>query len=284
MKVFVSDKRTRMLSAVVLLVLLVSLFAGCGQSGSPDINSQRTKTAGYFIENAPYGYGDEWVIIGLARSGEDVDSAVFDEYFDSVRGTVKSRKGVLSDDRYTEYARVAMGVRAIGEDPTDVEGYDILAPLNDTKKVVEQGWNGPAYALIAANTCEYILSNEKVYVDYLVDELKSIKKDEMVDMTAIMVQALSFYRDDPLIDELVSGAIKDMEEEFKANEDTFNTSESTSQVIIATTACGEDASIYLKDLFSYSDGALFKHVRDQDADRMATEQALLAMDAVSRNE
>lgn len=277
-------KRIRTLSVLVLLVLLVNGFVGCGQSRSSDIDAQRTKTAKHFMENGPYSYGDEWVIIGLAKSGETVEGNLFAGYYDSVRGTVKSKKGVLSDDRYTDHARVALGVHAIGEDPTDVEGYDILAPLDNKEKVMEQGWNGPAYALIAANTCKYTLSNEKVYVDYLIQELKQVEENEMVDMPAIIVQALSCYRDDAAVDGLVKEAIENMKKQFKDNGDTFGTCESTSQVILATISCGEDASMYQDDLLSYSDGSQFKHVRDQDVDGMATEQALLAMDAVSRQE
>ncbi len=284
MRNYVSNVSKKIMMAAMIAVLtlvIAGLCAGCGQGGASDAGSQRSKTAEYFAENAPYKYGDEWVIIGLAESGEEIDPAVFESYYDSVRGTVKSKKGVLSEDRYTEYARVALGAKAIGKDPTDVEGYDILAPLDDWDNVTKQGWNGPAYALIAANTCGYQLKNEDKYVDYLVKEFEKSKEGEMVDVTAILVQALSYYRDRPDVNELVNSSLDNINKEFEDGGKTFGTCESTAQVILATESCDGDGTLYMEDLLSYADGPEFKHVEEQSVDRMATEQALMAMNAAA---
>ena len=51
----------------------------------------------------------------------------------------KTREGVLSDNRYTEYSRAVMALKSIGKDPTDIGGYDIEKPLEDFDAVVSQG-------------------------------------------------------------------------------------------------------------------------------------------------
>ena len=42
---------------------------------------------------------------------------------------------MLDERRYTEYARVAIALNAIGKDPTAVEGYNLLKNLDNTKEM-----------------------------------------------------------------------------------------------------------------------------------------------------
>ena len=37
---------------------------------------------------------------------------------------LKGKNGVLSERKYTEYARVSLALAAIGQNPKDVNGYD----------------------------------------------------------------------------------------------------------------------------------------------------------------
>lgn len=79
-------------------------------------------------------FGSEWLVIALARSGRDVP----DSYYDSVVKAVQSAKGQLSDKKSTEYARTILALTAIGKDPADVGGYDLLARLADMDDVTYQ--------------------------------------------------------------------------------------------------------------------------------------------------
>ena len=92
--------------------------------------------------------GGEWEILGLARSGQAVDSSVYSRYKSGIVNTVKSKKGILHEKKYTEYSRVILALTAIGEDVTDVGGYNLLQPLSDFKQTVWQGVNGAIWALI----------------------------------------------------------------------------------------------------------------------------------------
>ena len=138
--------------------------------------------------------------MGLARGNAEVPQGYYETYYDNVRVTVKEKDGVLDERRYTEYARVAIALNAIGKDPTAVEGYNLLKNLDNTKAVEAQGINGPIWALIAAGVCEYELKNEQRYLQAILDaELAeggfSLMEEEEAspDLSGMALQALSFY-------------------------------------------------------------------------------------------
>jgi hypothetical protein len=247
--------------------------------------------------------GGEWTVVGLARSGEAVDQDYFDTYYDNVRATVKSSKGVLSDTHYTEYARVAIAVAAIGKDSTNIEGYNILEPLDDYETVTSQGMNGSAYALIAAKVNNYELKNEKKYIEHILSqELKNggfsySPKDERAsaDMTAIAIQALAMYPEYHEAEEVVQDSINVLAEiqndDGLFNDDGFDpSSESVSQVIIALIEAGVNPITderFIKDertlqdvLMDFSCDNGFCHVIGDGGNLFATEQAMMALDAL----
>ena len=95
--------------------------------------------------------GGEWAVIGLARGGYEVSS----DYYDNVVSYVQACGGVLHERKYTEYSRLIVALSAIGADPADVAGYNLLTPLGDFDKTVWQGLNGPIWALIALDAGNY---------------------------------------------------------------------------------------------------------------------------------
>ena len=83
------------------------------------------------------GYGDEWYIIGLARGGAAVKDSTYETYYNNLVKEVKKCKGILDKRKYTEYSRVCLAVTAIGKDPRNVGGYNLL------KKLVDNGMESP---------------------------------------------------------------------------------------------------------------------------------------------
>lgn len=61
---------------------------------------------------------------------------------------------MLSEEKYTEYARAVLALAQLGEDSEDVDGYDLLAPLLDLERVTAQGINGAAFALMAIDAAK----------------------------------------------------------------------------------------------------------------------------------
>jgi hypothetical protein len=115
--------------------------------------------------------GGEWAVIGLARSGYNVPDSYFENYFRTVESYVRERGGVLHERRYTDYSRVILGLTAAGFDPRNVAGYDLTVPLGDFERTVWQGINGPVWALIALDSLNYQIPENKDAVTQATREL-----------------------------------------------------------------------------------------------------------------
>ena len=134
--------------AVALLLALCLLLSACGGTQTP-----LERTAKYLKSAVPEpGYGSldgDWIVFGLARAGADLSDGYFDRYYTAVEAAVQAADGTLDENRYTEYSRLILALTAIGRDPQNVGGYDLLLPLADLEKTTAQGVNGAAVALLA---------------------------------------------------------------------------------------------------------------------------------------
>ncbi len=253
-------------------------------------------------------FGSEWLAIALARSGRSVP----DSYYDSVVKAVQDAKGQLSDRKFTEYSRTILALTAIGKDPTDVGGYDLLSKLADMDDVTYQGINGAIFALIALDSGKYDVptaaeggnqTTRDGLVAYILKQqlsdggwaLSGSNADP--DMTAMALQALAPYRTgDATVLAAVDKAIQTLSDMQQANGGysswgTLN-SESCAQVLIALATLGIDPvsdSRFAKNgltvldaLLSYTVSGGFRHTADGEVDAMATEQALCALTAYAR--
>ena len=253
-------------------------------------------------------FGSEWLVIALARSGWDVP----DSYYDSVVKAVQSAKGQLSDKKSTEYARTILALTAIGKDPADVGGYDLLAGLADMDDVTYQGINGAIFALLALDSGKYDVpaaaeGGTQVTRDGLVAYILAQQLSDGgwalsgtsadPDVTAMALQALAPYRTgDETVDAAVDKGVQllsDMQlsDGGYSSWGTLN-SESCAQVLIALATLGIDPasdSRFVKNgltvldaLLAYAVSGGFRHTVDGEADAIATEQALCALTAYAR--
>lgn len=329
-------KLQRVIALLLALVLAVGLTA-CGAAAEPEkveseepaatapdeSGSERTEqaleeTASWLLETVPEaGFGSvggEWLVLGLARSGLEVPAGYYETYFETVAAYTAELGGVLHERKYTEYSRVILAMTAIGRDPTDVGGYNLLTPLADYEQTVFQGINGPIFALLALdsgnyeipeNAAESIQATRELYVDAILGgELPSGGwsfsggGDAEADLTAMALQALAKYRDRPDVDEAVEHGLTALSEMQSGTGDFLfggeASCESVAQVIVALTELGipagdarfVKAGNTLEDCllrFRNGDGS-FRHIPDGEADMMATEQAFYALAALSRQE
>lgn len=294
-------KIRKLLSACLALVLCLSLVAPALAISQADALKD---TASYLQKTVPDpqvgSIGGEWMVLGLARGGYTVPSG----YYNNVVSYVKSCGGVLHNRKYTEYSRVILALTAMGKDPTNVGGYNLVEPLNDYDKTIWQGINGPIFALIALDSGNYANSQRQAYIDYILSceisgggwALTGSTAD--VDITAMALQALAKYQDRPDVTEAVEKAL----ELLSKKQDTTGgfpvadgeTSESLAQVIVALTELGiplTDAR-FVKDGHTVLDRLLefqmesggFRHIPEGEEDLMATEQSFYALVAVARAE
>lgn len=303
----------KLLCILLLLSLLLSLTA-CGKQAN-----QLEKTAGYLqAQIAAPGTGSvggDWLIFGLARSGVKVPQKYFDAYYENVEAAVREKNGVLSDRKYTEYSRTVLALTAIGKNPVDVAGFDLLKPLADFEQVTKQGINGTIFALLAMDSGNYeipenpdaaVQATRQMYVDELLARelpdggwtLTGGEPD--VDITAMTLQALAKYRDQADVTAAVERglAVLSSLQEPDGGYVSWGSSnsESVAQVLVALTELGVplDDERFTKNGITVEDALLrfaqengaFVHVRDGSGgdDEMATEQAFYALAAIHRAE
>lgn len=240
--------------------------------------------------------GSEWFVLGLVRSGMELDDSYFQTYYNHFANYLEENKGILTNSvKYTEYSKAAIVMTSIGKDARKIAGYNLLKPLADMDMVTAQGTNGPIWALIALNC----------YPDYTIPKVSSVSnqttKEKLItyileqemldggwkmtgnfpdpDLTGMAIQALApFYQKEGY--EEVTAAIDRALEVLGEMQNTtggystmgVETSESCSQVITALCALGIDpekderfvkgGNWTVENLLSYYvDGKGFMHVK-----------------------
>ena len=318
----------RLLSWILVLALLFSL-AACGkkeQDGNQTVSIEQQKEVladtidktGEFlhssVEDPTFGsVGGEWLIMGLARSGLEISDEYYEIYFQNLCAYTAQQGGVLHAKKYTEYSRVILAVTAIGRDPADVGGFNMLQPLADFEQTVFQGINGPIFALLALDCGNYEIPENTVgstqatrdlYADYIINaQLENggwslMGGEAEIDVTAMALQALAKYQDRKDVAEAVEKGLAVLSERqndqggYQYNAAESVSSESVSQVIVALAELGIalDDSRFVKNgntlldalmQFQQEDGG-FAHLMDGETDLLATEQAFYALVAANR--
>lgn len=304
----------------ILVVFLISAAVFLSLTANAKVSRENIteiteKAAACVLKNTPEAnvsyLGGEWAVIGLLRSGTDVPGEYFDRYYRNVRQYTEEKSGALHRVKYTEYSRVILALTAMGKDPSDVSGYNLLEPLGDFDKTVKQGINGAIWALISLDSADYPIPYNKsakthatraMYKEYILDRRNSdggwsfSEKSDVseTDITAMALIALSRYAGDKNVSEAIDKALEFLSES-QAADGGYGTSESTSQVICALDALGIDIlndTRFIKDgntaadaLYGYFiENSGFLHTKDAASqDPMATEQALYALAALKRS-
>ena len=276
---------------------------------SQEYNKAYAETAEHF-EKTALEAGNEWIAIGLVRGETKIIDKVCDEYYQSVLKAVKDGKGNLSERKYTEYARTILGLTALGYDPQNVGGYNLVEKLGNLNKVKAQGINGPIWALIALDSRDYKLpAGAETTRDKLINEILQnqseagswgiIEGTQDIDITAMAIQALApYYKTDDKVSSAVNKALDWLSLNQSGNgrfrtENNNETSESTSQVIIALSSLGLDLqkdTRFIKNGNNPIDGLMgfycgngeFSHLKNKGANDMSTEQAMLALASYKR--
>lgn len=122
-----------------------------GLETSVEQAARETKAHMLSVDKSPT-VGSEWFVIGLARSGMDLADSYFATFYNHYANYLEENKGVLTNNKYTEYSKTIIAMTAIGKDARDIAGYNLFEPLADFERVKAQGINGPIWALLALHT------------------------------------------------------------------------------------------------------------------------------------
>ena len=298
------------LSAVLLLLAMLFSLAACGKE-----ETQLEKTARYLQAQVPEptcsAVGGDWLVFALARSGVKVPQKYFDTYYKNTEDYAASVDGVLSRKKNTEYSRAVLALTAIGKDPRNVAGFDLLLPLGDFDETVSQGVNGAIFALLALDSAQYeipenpdtaVQATRDGYVDAILTRQNADGGWSLgggasdPDLTAMALQALARYRSRADVSAAVEAGLSclsQMQEENGAFSSWgTESSESVSQVLTALTELGlslDDARFVkngqtLEDVllrFAQDDGS-FAHTPEDGGNLLATTQAFYALTALQR--
>ena len=256
-------------------------------------------------------FGNEWYFFSLSRAGVSIDSKAVEDYLTSVARayTTDLASDNANKTKPTTIARTILAVGALGKDPANVGGANLLAMLYNSDKISDGG-NEAMWALIALDSGKYAVSNDaKWNRNELVDEILAYQsKDEKgfswsskgakadIDGTAMAIQALApYYKSNENVKTAVDEALKYLQGKMNSN-CQFGDSEKASQVIISLAALGKDpldtengfvnsaARNLVTGLDTYRiEGKGFKHMlTDSIPNAMATQQALLALESCRR--
>lgn len=291
----------------LLMLLTQTVFA----INTDAVDAAYRETAAYVYNStqspAVGSVGGEWAIIGLARGGHTVPDGYYDSYYAAVCDHASEKNGVLSRAKYTEYSRVVLALTAIGKDPSDVAGYDLIKPLLDTERVNSQGLNGAVWALIALDSGSYAVGVEarEIYIKTILERqlpdggwaLAKTAAGSEPDMTAMALTALSGCRGRADVEAAIEKALIYLSAEQNEDGGFSDTSganaETCAQVVTALASLGvpiDDArfvkagSSVLDAMLCYrtADGG-FAHSPGGEVNAMSTEQALYALAAVKRS-
>lgn len=246
----------KMVSWILAVVMVLSLTACGGKQGEKVDAADLEKSAAFLLENVTdptFGsVGGEWTILGLARSGLEVSGEYYETYFENLAAYTAQQSGVLHAKKYTEYSRVILAVTAMGKDPEDVGGYNMLLPLADFEGTVFQGINGPIFALLALdsghyeipeNTADSTQATRDLYVDDIINAQLPGGEAE-IDLTAMALQAPAKYQERKDVLEAVEKGLEILSTRqnekggFQYNAGEQESCESVAQVMVALTELG----------------------------------------------
>lgn len=263
----------------------------------------------------------EWAVLGQARAGVELSDAYIQAYYDKVVAYVRKNMGadgVLRDPEshnpvITDNERIALALTAIGKDPANVGGINLLTALQDRNimQVTDTSntdINGLVMGLLALNSRNYTSDTSWLVQAVLAQQNEDgswsasadTKPASDVDMTAMALQALApYYKDggNETVNTAVNKALQWLSDKYKGT--GYTSAESCAQVVIALSALNLDANTdarftktvegktlsVLGNLLQYrvAKNGGFKHqFADKAVNEMATEQALCAMAAYAR--
>ena len=306
----------KFLSVFLIAIFMILNIVSAAAFEIDDIRAITDDTAAFLLKTVTKpqvaSTGGEWSVLGLARVGYDTPDSFYESYLSALTQELTENDGILHDKKYSEYSRVILALTAIGRNPANIAGYNLLEKLGDYEKTIWQGINGPIFALIALDSGGYEIptcpeaqtqATRELYLNEILNRqlpdggfsLNGQTADP--DITGMALQALSNYQDQPKVKTVIDQALaclSVMQDETGGFE-SFGVSnlESTTQVIVALGELGisVDDSRFVKNGHSLVDNLLsyyragngFLHTGDGAGETlMSTEQGLYALASILR--
>lgn len=237
----------------------------------------------------------DWEALSLSKLGEEIP--------DSYKKTLKQnvREASKTGAKVTELEKYALALLAIGGDPTDFEGNNLVKQILN-EDVEKQGLNGVAYALIVLQSTNYSDSkgtkwSKDKLINYLLDNQNNdggwnwaLGADSDLDSTAIVLTALAPFKEQVGVKEAVELALQYIKPKIQGNE--INNSSTAAELLFAICSLGfnpqgkefsnESGNLVTKlTTYQNEDGGFYwkKGEQTSESDPFSTEYALRALTA-----
>lgn len=281
------------------------------EENKPSVAEALTNSYKYLLGDGKSAvFGSEWNILSLARGSSNVPQDYFETYYQNVVNEVIKKEGKFSSS--TDYSRVIIALTAIGKDPTDVGGYNLVEKLYSIADIKKIGINGAVYALIALDTNKYSVPTDSEFntnirqelVDFIVSKklpnggFAWFGDNPDMDITGMAIQALSNYIDQPDVKGAIDQTVELLSTTQQENGGYVNffgtaTVESVAQVLVALTSIGinpETDSRFIKgdgngiisNIMTYYNNVDGAFIYNGKTNMMATQQASYALIAHER--
>lgn len=255
----------------------------------------------------------DWIALTFALAGEEASFTKYAKRLEKFVTETYAQNGGLGAHSATQGQRIVLTAAALGMDPTAF-GDDAVDLLADTtydyrqngEAIFDQGLNACIFALLALDCRDYPVPGGSRYTRAtLLEHLLSYQNEnggfgltkggDDADMTAMAVQALSPYTDDPAANDAAQRALDRLSEQ-QTDTGMFpsGSSETISQTIIAVTSMGLDVQAeprFVKDgvtllqtleTYRQPDGSYAHELSDGEGNVLATQQAMLALLATQK--
>nr|WP_285891380.1 S-layer homology domain-containing protein [Paenibacillus pasadenensis] len=161
MKVFFN--RTMLALLLAFALILPAAVPAAPAAAAPDTASI-LNGAGQALLKA--GIKSDWDAIAASQAGHELPAS----YLSKLRTVIEKEAPAFRN--VTDFERVAMAVTAAGEDASSYAGLNLIERIYNSDRMLNQGVNGPIYALLALDYGNYEISaNAKWSREKLVAEL-----------------------------------------------------------------------------------------------------------------
>ena len=294
-------------SGLDLVILTTHFSTFASYSAAPSVSAASVKEAASGAESYLLSAGAaDWSTFALARAGAAVPASFAQAALDNLS---QNPDGFANP---TALERTILVLKALGKNPQDIGGRNLIAELATYANLEKTGLNGAVYGLLALDSGGYTLpAGAKWDAAKLTAAVLAAQHADGSfslsgglagdpDVTAMAVTALAPQLADASVKAAVGKAVGWLAASETANGgwlstsggQAVETSESVAQTVIALASVGIDPATDqrfvkngkspLSDLMSFRSGSGFSHLAGGGTDLLATQQALMALNAYER--
>ena len=137
-------KKGKLLSLLLAAVVGAGSLAMTAQAAPAELPAQTAKTAA-FVKASDWVLKDDWAIFALGRNQEEGCEKLYEDYYQGVLALLADPAKLIPSD----YIRLSLSLTAIGIDPRNIEGNDLLEKIDqaDREEYFQMSTGSLAYAL-----------------------------------------------------------------------------------------------------------------------------------------